>query len=158
MENMTQIRSQLSLELAGGTAFVPLDKAIEGIPFEFADRVVDGWDYNLWQLVEHIRLGQEDLINYTVNPDYTEPKFPDDFWPATASPPDEAAWEQSVQAVLDGLERTRMLLSDMSLGLTEPVPWAKNHNLLRGVLLIHGHNAYHNGQVVALRKVLGIWP
>ena len=119
----------------------------------------EGFDHTAWQLLEHLRIAQADLLDYSRNPGYTGDKaFPDDYWPKSDGPPDAAAWETSVASCRADLEAMVALVKDPATDLFAPLPWSrKGHTVLREALILADHNAYHVGQLVQLRRALGAW-
>jgi uncharacterized damage-inducible protein DinB len=138
-------------------AHVSFDKAIDGIPADKRGALAAGFEHSPWQLLEHMRLAQDDILDFCVNPSYTHNlKWPDDYWPGQV-PPNEAAWKQSIAAVGQTREKFKALARDVE-DLTATVPTGKDtQTYLRAILLVADHNAYHVGQLVAVRRALGIW-
>jgi hypothetical protein len=138
-------------------AHVGFDKAIDGIPVGPRGSRAPGFEHSPWQLVEHMRLAQDDILDFCLNPQYEHTmKWPDDYWPAPA-PASEAAWDDSIAAFKRGRERLQALARDVE-DLTAKVPTGKDkQTYLRAILLMADHTAYHVGQLVAARRALGIW-
>ena len=152
------LRRQLR-ELLGSThAHATFEQAIESVAVEKRGERVAGQPHTLWRLLEHIRLATWDILEFSRRADHVSPAWPDGYWPATDAPPDEAAWERSIEAVRADLEAFAALVDDESSDLFAPFPWGQGQTLLREALLIADHNAYHVGQMVLLRQQLGIWP
>jgi uncharacterized damage-inducible protein DinB len=120
--------------------------------------VPDGWSYSAWQLVEHIRLAHADILEFCAAPSYRERKWPDDYWPADAAPPDNPSWNASIKAYRRDLQALQQLAANPAIDLFAVVPHGTTQTYLREILLVADHTAYHVGQLVALRKQLGIWP
>jgi uncharacterized damage-inducible protein DinB len=139
-------------------AHVGFDKAIDGIPAEKRGARAAGFEHSAWQLLEHIRIAQEDILAFCVNATYTHTmKWPDDYWPTDPAPPDARAWTDSIESVARSREELRRLARDIG-DLTSEVPTGKSgQTYLRAILLVIDHAAYHVGQLVALRRALGIW-
>ena len=152
-----ELKTQLKALLDGGQAHAKLDEAVADIPFDLQGRVLDGLPYSAWQLLEHIRLAQKDILDFSDNADgsYKPMKWPDDYWPKDAAPPDESAWDKSVAALKADRASFEMLLQTRDL--VEPFPWGDGQNLLRQALLIADHEAYHTGEIIAVRRLLGTW-
>lgn len=152
------ITKHLQNLLRGRSAFVPLDRALEGVPFDKLGLVPEGLPYSLWQLAEHIRIAQEDIIRFTKNDNYRKLDWPADYWPAEAAPPDEAAWQATVDAILAGREEMKTLLSETDEeALLTPFAHGQGQTIFREAVLIAEHNAYHTGQIVLVRRLLGCW-
>ena len=151
------IRDHLVRVLDWEEAHVGFDKAIDGIPADKRGVKAPGFEYSAWQLLEHMRLAQLDILDFCVNPKYVHTmKWPDDYWPAPA-PASADAWKQSIASYTESREKMKALARDVE-DLTARVPTGKgNQTYMRVILLVADHNAYHVGQLVALRKALGIW-
>jgi uncharacterized damage-inducible protein DinB len=150
-------RDHLVRVLDWGEAHVDFDKAIDGIPADKRGARAAGFEHSPWQLLEHIRLAQDDILDFCLNPTYHHNmKWPDDYWPAPAPPGDEA-WKNSIASFTRSREQMKALARDVE-DLTAKVPTGKgNQTYLRAILLVADHTAYHLGQLVAVRRALGIW-
>lgn len=113
-----------------------------------------GAPHSAWQLLEHMRIAQEDILDFSRNPKYKEKKFPDDYWPDTDAPPDEQAWAKSIRIFEDDLRQMQELVADTRHDLLATLPHGTGQTLLREALLVADHNAYHLGQLMFLRKML----
>jgi uncharacterized damage-inducible protein DinB len=156
--NEHAIREHCVRVLSWEEAHVGLEKAIEGLPPEARGAVPSGFSYSAWQLLEHIRIAQEDILDFCVNAAYVHTRaWPDDYWPKAPAPPTDAAWTESLAACIrsrEGLERVAREVPD----LTALVPTGSGQQTyLRAVLLAADHVAYHVGQIVAVRRALGAW-
>jgi uncharacterized damage-inducible protein DinB len=151
------IRAHLVRVLDWEEAHVGFDKAVDGIPADQRGARAPGFEYSAWQLVEHMRLAQEDILDFCVNPKYVHTmKWPDDYWPAPA-PASAEAWKQSLDSFTRTRDKMKALARDTN-DLTAKVPTGKgDQTYLRAILLVADHTAYHVGQLVALRRALGIW-
>ena len=156
-ESTDPFRDHLVRLLDWEEAHVGFDKAIDGIPVDKRGAHAVGFDHSPWQLLEHMRLAQEDILDFCVNPTYTHKmKWPDDYWPAP-TPSNDAAWTESVASFARSREKMKALARDVP-DLTAKVPTGKgDHTYLRAILLVADHSAYHVGQIVAVRRALGIW-
>ena len=143
--------------LRGGNAHVGISAALADLPADRRSAAAPGLPHTAWQLLEHIRIAQWDILEFSRNAKHVSPAFPDGYWPRTASPPGEAAWNESVQAVQNDLRAMIELVSDPRAELHAVFPWGDGQTLLREALLLADHNAYHVGQLVDLRRALGIW-
>jgi uncharacterized damage-inducible protein DinB len=152
------VREQLARVLDWHEAHVPFSKAIEGIPAAQRSAHANGFEHSPWQLLEHLRLALRDLVDFAVNPEYRHAlKWPDDYWPANTTP-SEQEWNDSVAAYRADLARMQAIARDPAIDLLAPVPCGKQtQTFLRTILLAIDHNAYHVGQLVAVRRALGIW-
>jgi hypothetical protein len=153
------LREHLARTLDWEEAHAGFSKAIDGIAAERRGERPAGFEHSLWQLLEHLRLALKDLVDFAVNPRYVHTmKWPDDYWPKQTTPSD-TEWSQSVAAFRADLARLQALARDPAIDLYAPVPTGKPAQThLRNILLAIDHNAYHVGQIVALRRALGIWP
>ena len=151
------LRDQLARALDWKEAHAGFDKAVDGIPPDKRGARAAGFDHSPWQLLEHLRIAQEDILDFCVNAKYEHTMtWPDDYWPAP-EPPD-GAWDASLAAYTRDLEAMQRVARDTP-DLTALVPTGKDgQTFLRAVLLVVDHTAYHVGQLVELRRALGIWP
>lgn len=151
------LREHLVNLLKGRGAHLDLDKAIAGLPADRRGARAQDLPHTPWQLLEHLRLAQWDILEFSRNPDYKEPRFPDDYWPETAAPPDDRAWDRSVEQFRRDLQAMQDLVSDPNTDLFAKIPWGNGQTILREAMLVADHNAYHVGQLVTLRQALGAW-
>ena len=157
MDNQQPLREHLAKHLEGNQTYTHIRKLITGIPYELAGKKPDGLPYSIYRLVEHIRIAQWDMLDFSRNPNYKEIKWPDDYWPKGDAPESPEAWEKSVQTVLSDLDEMIELVKDESRDLLEPFPWGTGQTLMREAMMVAEHNGYHGGQVLVLRRLLGIW-
>ena len=152
------LRAQLVRILDWEEAHVGFDKAVDGIPDDVRGAMAPGFEHSPWQLLEHMRLAQEDILDFCVNPKYVHTlTWPDDYWPKSPAPPSAAAWDESVASFKRARETLKQLARDTT-DLFAKVPTGKaNHTYLRAILLVTDHNSYHVGQLVAVRRALGVW-
>jgi hypothetical protein len=153
------LRDHLERLLDWEDAHVGFDKAAEGIPPGRRGARAAGFDHSPWELIEHIRIAQEDILEFCVDAAYQHTRrWPDDYWPTEPAPPSQAAWTESVASCVRSREDLKRLARDVE-DLTATVPTGKgNQTYLRAILLAADHAAYHVGQLVAVRRALGIWP
>ena len=156
--NVDAIRQQLVAALAWKDAHVDFDAAVDGIPPDKRGTRPHGLPYSAWQLIEHLRLAQHDILDFCINPDYEELAWPDDYWPASPEPPDSDAWETSIRRYREDLAAVQRLAADPSIDLAAKIPHGQGQTYGREVLLILDHAAYHIGELVLLRRLLGAWP
>jgi uncharacterized damage-inducible protein DinB len=159
-ESPDRLRAQLVRLLDWEEAHVGFDKAIEGVPPDRRGARAAGFEHTLWQLLEHLRLAQKDLLAFCVDPNYVHAlKWPEDYWPQDPAPPGAAAWDESVADFRADRAKLEQLIRDANVDLFAKVPTGKgDQTYLRAVLLVADHNAYHLGQMIAVRRALGIWP
>jgi len=139
-------------------AHVELDAAVDGIGPMHRGIVPPGLPYSAWQLIEHMRIAQNDILDFCVNAAYREKKWPDDYWPSYPAPPSDAAWDESVASYVRDRDALKQLVRDPTIDLAAKVPHGNGQTYLREVLLVADHTSYHVGQLVLLRRLLGIWP
>ncbi|MGH9720969.1 MAG: DinB family protein [Bryobacteraceae bacterium] len=133
------------------------EQAIQGLPEELRGKRPKGAQHSPWEILEHMRLAQWDILDFSRNPNYVERKFPDDYWPKAPAPPNAAAWTKSARTFRAGLEAMCQLVADESTGLFARIPHGDGQTILREALLVADHNAYHLGQLVLVRRLLGAW-
>ena len=154
---MDPLRTHLLRLLDWRDAHVDLDSAVEGVPPELQGRRPERLPYSLWELLEHMRLVQRDILEFCRDPDYVEPAWPDDYWPRSAAPPSPDAWNDSITAFRRDRDALRRLTADVNVDLFATIPHGTGQSYLREILLVADHNAYHVGQLVLVRRHLGIW-
>ena len=158
MDQDQRLRGHVLYVLRGGGAHLDFDRAITGLPAELYGVKPDGIPHTPWRLLEHLRICQWDILEYSRNPDYVSLDFPDGYWPDGDAPPSEAAWEQSVEAFRTDLQAMQELVNDPTIDLMAQIPHGQpGHTVLREALLVADHNAYHLGQLVVVRRALGAW-
>jgi hypothetical protein len=157
MSNDKALREHLVKLLTGGEAHADFEAAIKDFPAELRGKTPEGADHSAWELLEHLRIAQGDILDFSRNPDYKERKWPEDYWPGTAALPDEKAWDKSVRAFQKDLRAMCELVSDTKTDLFAKIPHGDGQTILREALLVADHNSYHLGQMVLLRRLLGAW-
>ncbi len=156
MSNDTSIRESVAKVLSWGDAHVDFDRAVAGIPAALRGVRPKGWEYSAWQLVEHIRIAQADILEFCLSRRYKEKAWPDDYWPSSPLPP-VGAWTRSLSAYRRDRAKLQRLARNTRLDLTAAIPHGSGQTYLREILLVADHTAYHVGQLVALRRQLGNW-
>jgi uncharacterized damage-inducible protein DinB len=141
--------------LNGGSAHAHLKDALTGLPAEQRGEKPYGLPYSIWQLVEHIRIAQWDMLEFSKDGSHQSPKWPDEYWPEEAAPKDEEAWNQSIQQIEKDLKE--MIGLAKAGNLYEPIPHGTGQNLLREALQVADHTAYHTAEIILLRRLLGSW-
>jgi len=152
------LREQIAFLLRGGNAHLDFESAVAGFPAGLRGRKPPNVEYSAWQLLEHMRLAQWDILEFCRDPQHVSPEYPSGFWPTADAPPDDPAWEKSVDGLRADLEAMAELVLDPSTDLFTPVPHGEGQSVLHEALLVADHNAYHMGQMVFLRRVLNAWP
>ena len=155
-----ETRSTLSRLLRQSQSHAGLKRALEDFPAGLAGHQVDGFQHTAWEQVEHLRLAAEDLLSYSLDADYEELGWPDGYWPDSAEPPSEEAWDESVGKLLAATEAMAALIENPEHDLFAQVPTADkdHHHTLRAALILLDHNGYHAGQLIAMRLALDAWP
>jgi hypothetical protein len=156
MNRDESLRKHLTKILDWEDAHVAFDAAVKGIPRALRGVAPERLPYSLWQLLEHLRLTQHDILEFCRNPKYVE-LAPEDYWPASAVPPTAAAWDKSIAGFRHDREALKQLAADPAVDLFERIPHGTGQTYLRELLLVADHNAYHVAQMVVVRRCLGIW-
>ncbi len=158
MNRDQSLREHLLYLLRGGGAHLDFEAAIADLPAELRGAKVAGVPHTPWRLLEHLRIAQWDILEFSRNPRHVSPSFPDGYWPEGDAPPDAGAWDRSVTAFRADLQAMQDLVADPATDLFAPIPHGQGQTVLREALLVADHNAYHLGQLVVLRRALGAWP
>ena len=158
MATDTALREHLIPLLEGGNAHVKFDDAVAKMPLEQMGKRPKGASHSPWEVLEHMRITQDDILRFSVSADYVSPEWPAGYWPAALVPEHEGAWAKSVRAFRKDLTEFIALIRDPGQDLYKKFPWGSGQTLLREALLIADHNAYHLGELVLLRRLLGAWP
>ena len=153
-----ELRKQLVQLLKGGQAHVSFRDAIEGIPAKKRGVLAKGLEHTAWQLVEHAHLAQWDILEFCRNPAHVSPDFPEGYWPKTPIPPNSTAWDHAIGDFHYDLLQMIALVENPKTDLHARIPHGSGQTFFREVLVLADHNAYHTGQIVDLRRALGIWP
>ena len=151
------LREHLVSLLTGGNAHTTFEDAVKNMPAELRGKRPKGAEHSPWQLLEHLRIAQSDILEFSRDAKHKSPKWPEEYWPKSPVPPDEKAWDKSVRAFRRDLKTLCALVSDPNTDLYAKIPHGDGQTILREVLLTADHNAYHLGQLVLVRKLLGAW-
>jgi DinB superfamily len=151
------LRKHLLELLAGGQAHATFAAAVKNLPVALRGKRPRGAEHSAWELLEHLRIAQWDILDFTCNPKYQHLPWPEGYWPATPAPPDAKAWDKSVRAFRRDLKAISDLVADPGTDLYAKIPHGDGQTILREVLLVADHNAYHLGALVLLRRLLGAW-
>ncbi|MBW3630793.1 MAG: DinB family protein [Gemmatimonadetes bacterium] len=152
------LRPYLVRLLGWRDAHVDFAAAVHGIPHALRGSRPSGLPYSPWELLEHLRFTQRDILDFCRNPSYIEPGWPAEYWPASAEPPTPEAWDAAVARFNEDLEALKRLAEDTTIDLFDAVPQGTGQTYLRELLLVADHNAYHVGELVAVRRLLNAWP
>lgn len=156
MKKENELIEELVFLLQKGNARVSTDEALSGIPFEKINTRVNGLPYTLWCLTEHLRIAQWDLVEFCSNPRHQSPEWPTGYWPAQENVSDKL-WLKCLGEIKADRERMIRLLRNADGDLFTPFPYGTGQNLCREALVLADHNSYHTGEIVVLRRLLGIW-
>ncbi|MGE0043697.1 MAG: DinB family protein [Vicinamibacterales bacterium] len=152
------LRAHLVRLLTWHDAHVSFDDAVRNLEGPLRGVTPPGLPHSVWQLVEHVRIAQADILDFCRNPHYAELEWPDDYWPASAEPPDDGAWDASLAACAADRAALVAMAEDPRVDLSAAIPHGTGQTWLREFLLVADHNAYHVGQIVLVRQLLGAWP
>ena len=150
------LRDQLLQVLDFKEAHPDFDTAVADVPVEARGKVPAGAAHSLWQILEHLRIAQNDIRDFSVNAGYEEKKWPDDYWPQSPEPPSAKAWDESIAAYRRDREAMMQLVKDQP-DVFAKIPHGTGQTYLREVLLISHHASYHVAELIALRRLLGAW-
>ena len=156
-KQLDPVRKELAFQLNGGNAHAPLEKVVASFPAKFRGAVPDGLPYSSCQLLEHIRKAQADMLEFCASSKYKAKKWPDDYWPKSTAPSNSRDWEESIRQIRADRTAFIKLLSDPNADLFAPFSWGDGQNLFHEACLIIDHNSYHLGEIVTIRRLLGIW-
>jgi hypothetical protein len=157
MANDKALRQHVLNLLKGGNAHLVFDSAFKDLPAELRGKRPKGAQHSPWEVLEHLRIAQWDILEFSRNPNHKSPEFPRGYWPRTQTPPHETAWDKSMQSFRKDLEALCDLVANESTDLFAKIPHGDGQTILREALLAADHNAYHLGEAVLLRRVLGAW-
>jgi len=157
MDRDASLRQHLLSLLKGGNAHADFETAIKDLPAELFGKRPKGAEHSPWQVLEHLRIAQRDILEFSRNPAHKSPDWPSGYWPATHAPVDEKAWDKSVRGFRRDLKAMCDLVADESTDLYAKFPHGDGQTILREALLTADHNAYHLGELVLLRRLLGAW-
>jgi hypothetical protein len=152
------LRQHVLYLLKGGGAHVKFDEVIADIPPKLRGQRPAGLPHSPWMLIEHMRIAQWDILGFSRNPKHVSPEWPSGHWPRSAAPPGATAWNQSIANFRKDLKAMQSLVTNPKTDLFARIPWGDGQTILREALLVADHNAYHLGQLVDLRRLLGAWP
>lgn len=155
--NHDALRQHLLNLLDTRQAHATFDDVIAGLPVDLRGTRPEALPYSPWELLEHMRIAQADILDFCQNPDYREPAWPDDYWPASVAPPRDEAWDASVTQFRADLQAMKDLVTDPAIDLFAEIPHGDGQTYLREAMLVADHNAYHLGQLVTVRRSLGAW-
>ena len=153
----TVLRELVLQRLRGRGAHMPYEEAIKDFP---PDRINDKFpngSYSSWALLEHLRIAQWDILDYIRNPDYLHMQWPKDYWPDESKSATPEEWDATVRAFLSDRAELEAMVEDTKTDLYAEIPWGNGHTILREMLIVSDHNAYHIGEFAIMRQVMGTW-
>jgi hypothetical protein len=153
----SDLREQLIALITSSHAHADFDAAIKNLPAELRGKTPKGAGHSPWQLLEHLRIAQWDILEFSRSAGHESPKWPEGYWPATAAPPEDKAWEKSVRAFRRDQKDLCDLVRDPATDLYAKIAHGSGQTILREALLVADHNAYHVGQLILVRRLLGAW-
>jgi hypothetical protein len=151
------LREHLVNLIRGGHAHADFDSTVKNLPAALRGKRPKGAEHSPWEILEHLRIAQWDILEFSRNPKHKSPDWPSGYWPSSATPPDEKAWDKSVRAFRKDLNAMCALVEDVSTDLFASIPHGDGQTILREALLVADHNAYHLGELVLVRRLLGAW-
>ena len=157
MSHDTSLRKQLVSLLTEANAHATFDDAVKDMPANLRGKTPEGAEHSPWQLLEHLRIAQWDILEFSRDSKHTSPEWPSGYWPATPEPPDDKAWDKSVHAFRKDLQAMCDFVADPSNDLFVKIPHGDGQTILREAFLVADHNSYHVGQLVLVRRLLGAW-
>jgi hypothetical protein len=156
-KNERSLKEHLLELLKSKDAHADFDSAVKDVPVSVRGKRPGGAAHSPWEVLEHMRITQWDILEFTRNAKHVSPEFPTGYWPKTQAPPDEESWSKSIDAFLADLKAMAELVEDESRDLLAPIPHGDGKTILREGLLLGDHNAYHLAELVLLRRLLGVW-
>lgn len=153
----TQLREHLTALLSGGQAHATFEDAIKDLPVKLRGAKPDNFPHSPWMLLEHIRIAQHDILEFSRSEKHESPKWPEGYWPKSPEPPSADAWTKTVNQFKADLKSMQDLIRNPDTDLFAKIPWGNGQTILREALLVADHNAYHIAQLVDVRRLLGAW-
>jgi hypothetical protein len=157
MAHLKSLRKHLVNLLSKGEAHATFEDAVKDVPAEARGKVPKGAAHSLWELVEHMRIAQRDILKFSTDAKHVSPKFPKGYWPKTSTPPNAKAWDKSVKDFLADRDEMCKLIEKKSTDLFAEIKHGKGQTILREAMLVADHNAYTIGEIVITRRLLGVW-
>jgi DinB family protein len=157
MNTDQSLRKHLLELLEGAQAHATFDNVVADFPAEYRGEIPKDLPHSAWMLLEHMRIAQWDILDFSRNSKYKPMKWPDNYWPKSAAPPSAAAWDKSIKSFHNDLDAMKKLVSDPKTDLFAQIPWGEGQTILREAMLVADHNSHHLGQLIDVRRILGIW-
>jgi len=156
-KNQQPLREHVLELLSGGHAHASFEQVVANFPAKLQGEKAAGLPHSAWMLLEHMRITQWDILDFSRNPKYRTLNWPDDYWPKDSAPPSSTAWEKSVRSFQHDLEAMKELVRNPDTDLFARIPWGEGQTILREALLVADHNSHHLRQLIDLRRLLDIW-
>jgi hypothetical protein len=156
-EQSEHLRQNLAYLISGGGAHAKFAEVIKNLPPELRGRKPDNFPHSPWMILEHMRIAQWDILEFSSNKQHVSPKWPDEYWPKIAGPASAAAWNKSIQQFRADQQAMIDLVENPKTDLFAKITWGDGQTILREALLVADHNAYHLAQIVDVRRMLGAW-
>jgi len=157
MKNDHALRQHLLSLLKGGGAHVDFETAIKNLPARLRGKRPKGAAHSSWEVLEHMRLGQWDILQFTRDASHVSPKWPAGYWPRTPAPPNAKAWSKSVNSFRADMKAMADLVANPATDLFAKIPHGDGQTVLREALVLADHNAYHLGELLVVQRLLGAW-
>ncbi len=157
MDQTKSLRQHLVKQLEGNEAHAGFEDAVKDMPLAQQGMRPAGAEHSPWEELEHLRIAQWDIFEFAMDPKHKSPQFPKGYWPSSQKPPNEKVWEESVKAFLADREKFKNFLNDDSTDLFAKIPGGEGQTVLRQAIVAVDHNGYHIGQLILLRRLLGVW-
>lgn len=157
MPNIEFIIDELTALLEEGNAHVSFERGVKGLPPHLLSKVPEGSVYSIWQLIEHIRITQWDILEFSKGPGHKSPEWPGEYWPKDPAPPNEHAVKKSIQQIISDRNAFVKLLHQAGENIFKLFPYGDGQSLFREALVIADHTSYHTGEIILLRRLLGVW-
>ncbi len=158
MNEDSVLRNQLLHLLRGGNAHMTFDQAVADFPPEHFNTRPPNVSYSFWHLLEHIRIAQWDILEFVRRPEHASPRWPQGYWPHPDAQADQAAWDKTIHSFHADMQALQTMADNPEVNLTAPLAHAPDYTVLRELLLVADHNAYHIGEFAILRQIVGTWP
>lgn len=157
MNNDQSLREQLVELLEGAQAHARFDDVVRDFPAKLRGEIPKGLPHSAWMLLEHIRIAQYDILDFSRNPKYKAMKWPEEYWPKSPAPADANAWNSSIKGFHDDLQAMKDLVRNPKTDLFARIPWGDGQTILREAMLVADHTSHHLGQLIDVRRLLGAW-
>jgi uncharacterized damage-inducible protein DinB len=158
MQTDSETRKWLLWNLRGGNAHWTFEDAFVDLAPEKRGARAEGTPYSPWRVLEHMRICQRDILEFTIHPDYESPSYPDEYWPDALAPESDEQWDQSIEQFQRDLQSMQELVDDPEIDLFEPLPQGDGQTVMREAMLVVDHNSYHLGQMELVRRLIGAYP